>query len=355
MTTTEILESLAVLLLLATTGLAVSPNNDKPIENDPLLARLEGMGELNYPMCTWPLPPRITGNPALLKRIVEITGCASTGRWFSDEVVAKIVAAEPKLIGYNFSPYRGKFGNYPPWTKAEVCGPLTPRDFDYFRWYWNQVTTFKARVGDIPIVAALDYETGHVAGEWAGSGCDDIRHNPILRQRLNIVYLLTKQVFGGEVYFFNAHEHVPGSGLATTPRNVSPIPEGTPSDYAALSWLRNPFSRWNYETLCFTAAATDKPLVLWIPMGGTLKSWAFTPDGAPRRWSPNITWPLSEGENWYLGYLAFDTFPRRSEAKFGPLGRVKIVWTWPTFLERDDDSMVYVLQGALGVRHPVEE
>ncbi len=345
-----------LLLALATTALAASPNNDKPIENDPLIARLEGMGELPYPMCTWPLPPRITRNKALLEEFVRITWCASAGSWFNEEVVGFLVAAEPKLIGYNLSPYRGNFGNYRElWTKAEACGPLTPKDFDYFKWVWRRVSTFKEQVGDIPIVAALDYETGHLEGLWAGSGCDDVRHNEVLRWRLQIVYALVKQAFGGPVYFFNAHSHVPGSGLSIAPRNVSPIPEGVPSDYAALSWLRNPFSRWNYETLVSTAAATDRPLVLWLPIGGVLESWAYTPDGAPRRWSRNVTWPVSRGEQWYFGHLAFDAFPRRSEAKFGPLSRVVVVWIWPQLLWLDDDTLVWFLEGALGIRRPVEE
>jgi len=333
-----------------------SQNNAKPLANDPLVAELKSYAgaELAYPLCTWPLPQRIVGNPELLKLWVDLTGCASVGQWATPETLARIKATKPRMVGLNLSPYIHAWTGHKPWTKAENCAhATTSKDLDYWYFVWDWLGRMKAGLDpDTPVTIMLDFEISHNAGPWPAD-CKWLDH-ATLKQRLNVIYQLCKAKFNGPVFYYNADQRVPGYGLSTDPRNSSPIPEGTLNDYSSISWYYHPWSKWNWDVLAFTAAATEKPIAMFLPFGGCFEQFPYAEKGVKRR-SAGFRRKMTKGENWQVGYLAFNSFPRRNAAKFSDLDRVKtILWGWPEPLRIDDESMVWLLRGALEKRYPVQ-
>ncbi len=288
---------------------------------DPMIAKLQAIDPLPKvtPSWHWTQEERIMGNPELAKALSDVLRCYSLSlRWASVETLQVAVAADPETIALHWSPWHSKFMDHRKrWTKAESCGPLTPKDLEYLGFFWSKAVAARIIIPkSIPIIIILDHE----------QGCGD---NEDLAVRLNMMFRMAKQVFGGEVTFYNDRQFSPRSGAAQhLPRSTSPIPLSVSGDFPSLSMYYNINSSYTRRVLEFTAAESPGDFWVWLSYGNEYELYPFTPVGKRRRSKDVIAW-RQPGEAWWAGYWLYNKFPAKFESAFGPVGRVAKVCLWP--------------------------
>jgi len=208
---------------------------------DPLQTELENLGPVTIVTPTWtPWPPRIIDDPGLCQAMARTLRCVSWNpRSGGPNDLQKMVAVAPENVAIHFSPYLGAFLNEPPWTKQEVCGPLTSKDIDYLMYFFGLMNAAKDTIGSIPVIVIFDFEIGFVSGPLAGSGCEDMATNENVVLKLNYFYQLVKALYDNpKVMFYNAKQWAPSYNSALAPPWLqSPVPITRP-----LIWLMSRYT-----------------------------------------------------------------------------------------------------------------
>ena len=299
----------------------------------PLVDQLKEFDPLPKVTPTWAWNNRVMNDPELRQEMARVLRCASGNlRWDNAARIQKLVDTEPENIAFNWSPYHDKFNAYPRWTKSEVCGPITLKDMDYFSYFWTKASNAKALVGSIPVIMAFDHEIG----------CGD---KPGVGDKLNIFYRMAKEIFGGDVFFYNHNQWIP-SWLHEEGRISSPVPSNTHGDFSNLSLYYNAYSVEHSSRMELTILHTEGLIVPWLSVGSVYAMYPYKESGRTR--SANVIWLEQIGETWHKSRILHQH------------PRVHSVFLWPEPLRppkgsypgMSDDHFIEYLRGALGIKRP---
>lgn len=345
---------------------------------DPMIAKLQAYEPPppDRKVMTWAWGPRVTSDQAFMQALSDALGCASfSGRWASFDLLTRYRDLNAAHYAVNWSPYHSAFSlrefgadpeavRYAKATKADVCGPITQRDFDYWRYFKVKMMVVRERLGDVPVTVIFDHELGMLPGAKPTSGCES------RAARLNVMYTIAKDVFSyddfvPDVVYYN-HGQWTGYPWA---RNWDPLPPGTLGDLKSCSLYHNPTSTDAWGRFTETAKQhPDGDVGVWLAYAGAYEIYPFLVKGM-RRESRATHWPLQFGETWYAAWLFLSDYTRTRTQVYGPVDRAR-VFLWPapfTILEavtkgktvaeieeirrRDDCSFLMFLDGARGKRH----